>query len=402
MLSDDAIEKLMQPIIDRQENINNYVLKIIADRIKQTGKLSPSDVYKLERLWKTGSDIRKIKKELARLTGLQVRDIQRLIRDVAKDGYLDMRPFYTYRKMQYIPFESNIALQSIVKAIAKETADAYTNLSKTSAIGFMLRDRKNSRRMKFQPISDAYVSVIDEAVQIVATGTEDYETAIQRTLQQLIDKGLTRVVYSPESGRKYTLQLDTAVRRLVLDGVRAINQGVQDEVGKQIGADGKELSAHPYSAPDHEPFQGRQFTNKEYAKLQNNKSFKDINGVKYEAVKRVIGQWNCRHFAWSIILGITKPIYTEQQLKDMAAANAKGYTLSNGKHLSMYECTQRQRQMEDEIRKTKRGQMIAEESGNDKLANKYKAKAKRLTKEYNAFSKDCGLMPKRAKLKVAG
>ena len=107
MLSEDALEKLVQPIINRQENINNYVIEMIAKRVREIGNLSPSDVYKLERLLKSGGDIRQINAELARLTNLQVKDIKQLIKTVAMDAYVDVQPFYDYRKLAYIPFEQN-------------------------------------------------------------------------------------------------------------------------------------------------------------------------------------------------------------------------------------------------------------------------------------------------------
>ena len=47
MLSEDAIQNLIKPIIDRQEKINEYVIKTICDRIKEIGSLTPSDAYKL-------------------------------------------------------------------------------------------------------------------------------------------------------------------------------------------------------------------------------------------------------------------------------------------------------------------------------------------------------------------
>ena len=105
MLSDNALENLMQPIIERQQAINNYVLQVIAQRVREIGHLLPSDVYKLERLLKSGADVRKINKKLAQLTGLNERDIKKLIKTVAEQAYIDVKPYYDYRNMPYIPFE---------------------------------------------------------------------------------------------------------------------------------------------------------------------------------------------------------------------------------------------------------------------------------------------------------
>lgn len=400
MLSEDTIDKLIQPIIDRQEAINNYVVKIIAERVKQIGTLLPSDVYKLITLYQRGVDVKKINKEIARLTGLQVQDIKRLIKRVAMDSYQDAKPYYDYRHKPYIPFEENEPLRQVVNAIAKETADEYINMSKAQA--FMIRDLKNPKVLKPTPIAKTYQTVIDEAIQASQSGTIDYNTAMRRTLKQLNDSGIRYVTYNTESGRMYTQRLDTAVRRNLLDGIRAINQGVQDEVGKQFGADGKEITVHANSAPDHEPVQGHQFSNEEFDKLQNGEAFKDYAGNKFQPIERAIGTLNCRHFTYSIVLGVTKPNYTQKELDEFIRRNNKGYTTPDGKHMTMYECTQHQRKLETEVRKAKDGQMMAKTAGNMELVNYYQARISKFTKEYKAFSAACGLSPKMSKMTVSG
>lgn len=402
MLSEDAIEKLVQPIVKRQQDINNYVISLICRRIKEIGRLLPSDVYKLERLLKMGGDVRKINIEIARQTGYQVRDIKKLIKTVALDSYEDTKPYYDYRHKSFIPFLKNEPLQKVVNAVANETANTYLNLSRSTA--FMIRDLKNPKLLKPTSLSETYQSIIDEAVQASQSGVIDYNTLMRRSIEQLADSGIRNVVYYPESGRMYTQRLDTAVKRNLLDGVRAVNQAVQDETGKQYGADGKEITVHANPAPDHQFVQGHQFSNEEYAKLQGDAdvTFKDVQGRVYAHFDRHIGTCNCRHFTYSIIIGFANPNYTDAQLAKILADNNRGYTTPNGKHLTMYECTQYQRKLETEIRHLKDGQMAAQEAGNLPLAKEYQSKINEKTKEYNQFSKDCGLSPKRVKMQVAG
>jgi len=99
---------------------------------------------------------------------------------------------------------------------------------------------------------------------------------------------------------------------------------------------------------------------------------------------------------------VSKPIYTDQQLEQFKADNAKGYTFPNGKHLTMYECTQHQRMLERKIRYAKEGKIGADASGDAESSAKYKAKVKKLTKQYNTFSKGCGLKPKPERTRVDG
>lgn len=400
MLSEEYIEKLMKPIIDRQERINNWVIQKIAMKVREIGKLSSSDIYSLDRLRIMGADVKEINKELAEATKLTERDIKKLIKKAAEQNYLEAKPLYDYRHQSFIPFEENVELQNIVSAVAAQTAKSYTNMAKAQA--FMIRDLANPKRLRLTSIAKTYQSVLDEAIQMSQSGVVDYNTAMTRTLKQLNDSGIRFVIYKSESGKRYTQRLDTAVRRNLLDGIRAINQGVQDEIGKQIDADGKEITVHVNSAPDHEPIQGHQFKNEEYDKLQKGETFRDINGNIFGPIDRAIGTLNCRHFTYSIIIGYSKPVYSQEQLDQMIEKNKEGYTLENGNHLTLYECTQYQRRLETEIRKNKEGQMMAEAAGNDKLAAAYKARISLLTKRYNAFSKNSGLGSRKDKMRVRG
>lgn len=400
LLSDAIMEKLAEPIIARQEKLNEYVIQLIAKRVNEIGTMKPSDVYKLERLLKSGSDVKKINAEIARITGLQEKEIKKLIQNVARANYLDVKPFYDYRKKAFIPFEKNESLQRVIKAIAVQTVGEYVNLAKAQA--FMIRDLKDPSKLIPTPLAKAYYSIIDEAVQASQQGTLDYATAMRRTMKQLSDSGIRHVEYNSESGRHFTQRLDTAVRRNVLDGLRAINQGVQDITGQQYGADGKEISVHQFSAPDHEPVQGHQFTNEEYEKLQNGEPFQDVNGKQFSAIERAIGTLNCRHFTYSIIVGVNKPNFTEAQLKEFIDKNNAGYTLPNGKHLTMYECTQKQREYELKIRQLKERQLALEASGDTQGAKEARASVVKTTKLYKAFSAKCGLVVKKTKMAVSG
>lgn len=398
MLSDNAIDNLVQPIVDRQESINMYVILKMADRLKAVRELSRRDVEKLRTLAVTGADVREINKELAKQSGLQERDIKNLIRTVGADTYKDTKPFYDYRHKSYIPFEKNRKMQRIVSGIANQTRDTYKNISNSSATGFVIRDRDNSIRTHFYKIEDTYRRIIDEAIQASLTGLVSSDTAINWAIKQLLNSGIRRISW--DSG--YTQRLDTAVRRNVLEGVKLVKQAINDEAGKDFDADGKELSAHMNSAPDHEPFQGHIFTNAEWNKIQTCNDFEDINGQKFSGVDRIIGVWNCKHVATSIVIAKHKPKYTPEQLQKFIDDNAEGYTAPDGKHMTLYQCTQKQRRMETRIRYAKEEQIAMKELGNKTGKILARQKVIRFTNDYKAFSKACGLPTKMKRCGVSG
>ena len=397
MLSENTIDNLVQPIVTRQESINTYVLAKIATSVREIGEISPSEINRMKLLVDMGVNIREMNKELARLSNMQVKDIKSLIKTVAIKTNIDAKPLYDYRHKSFIPYDKNKKLQSFVRIVGDRTAGTYENISHSRATGFLVRDLKYPGTLKFQPIEDTYRSVIDEAIQSVQSGL-DYRTAMRKTLKQLADSGIRRLSW--DSG--YTQRLDTAVRRNILEGIRAIQQATEDAIGEEIGADGKELSVHINCALDHEPFQGHQLTNENWEKLQNSEDFEDVDGQKFSGVERIIGIWNCRHIARSIIVGVTKPLYTKEKLQQFIKDNHEGYVLPNGKRITLYECTQMQRQMETKIRYAKDEQIVFQNAGNIGAAKIARQKVVELQKEYYKFSKDCGLPVHKDRASVPG
>lgn len=404
MLTDNQIEKLIQPVIKRQRQIEMMVLDKIAQRIKDIGTLTPSDVNTLAQLYKSGADVKQLNKRIARLTKLQERDIKKIIRTVAANHYADAEPFYNYRKRSYIPLEHNTAMQSVIKAMEAVTVGTYTNIANSTALVFMWQDLVTGAVEEYLNIAATYQRVVDLGIQAVVTGTTDYRTVMGKIIENLANSGINTVVYKSPSGKVTHQRVDSAVRRNLLDGVRAVSQVMQDEIGKQIGADGVELSVHAMSAPDHEPIQGHQFTEEEYEKCQTQQDFQDVNGQQFMAIARPIGAWNCRHIAYNIIIGVNKPVYTPEQLQELMDRNAAGYQYKDSKgktkHLSMYECTQKQRQYELAIRKAREAKAMAEQAEMPELVKKYQQRIDTKLDEYTRFSQSCGLKPQYMRTKM--
>lgn len=396
MLSDFELENLIQPFVDRQTNLEIYVLNTIADRVREIGTLSKSDVYKLKQLLKTGTSVRLLLKELNDLMSLQQKSVTQVFREAGLTIYQDAKPFYEYRAIKQVPYADNKRLQKTITAISNETAGTFKNLANSKATGFYIRNANNPQHLKFYNIQDAYQSVIDEAIQGVQTGALTFDTAMRKTLKQLTDSGLRRMYW--DSG--YSRRLDSVVRMNILGGIRKLNQQIQLQIADEIEADGIELSAHSFSAPDHEPVQGRIFKIREFEKLQNEMSFEDVTGTKFSPIKRPIGEWNCNHFTQAVIIAQHKPTWSLSELAELKEENKKGYTTKTGKHYTMYECRQIQRKYETEIRKAKEGYMCSKTAKNEQLAEYYKAKISDLNKQYRQFSKDCGLNVKKDRTSV--
>ena len=389
MLSQEVEERLAEHLVNRIEEANSYILKRIGEAIKQISTLTPSQAYQLGQILKYGGTYEDIAKQLAKVSGKNIQDIYKIFEEVAKNNKQFAKQFYRYRGIDYIPFAKDIALQNQVMSIATLTANIYRNIANTSAIG-LIQDGQ------FKQLQQVYQDTIDKAILSVSQGKQDFYSSMRQTLKELGGSGLVQYA----SGK--TRRLDSAVRMSMLDGIRQVSNETSKRFGKEYDADGIEISVHANPAPDHADIQGRQFSNEEYEKLENGEIATDYKGNTYDgADKRHISEYNCYHKIFTIVLGVSKPEYTDEQLNDIREANLSGFEFE-GKHYTMYEGTQLQRRIETAIRKHKDTQILARSAGDKELVEQSQLKITQLTHKYNELCNVSGLLPKKQRMQVLG
>lgn len=394
MLSQEVEERLAEHLVNRIEEVNTYVLKKIGEKIKYMSTLSPSQAYKIGQILKYGGSYNEIAKELAKVSGKNVEDIYKIFDEVAKINKQFAKDFYKYRNIDFIPYNKDYGLQQQVKAIATMTANSYLNIANTSGIGFVLKDI-NGNEVPTK-LGEFYEQIIDRGIMAITQGKETYQEEMRRIIKDVGNSGL--VIY--ESGR--TRRLDSAVRMNLLDGMRQLNNEMSKRFGKEYGADGVEISVHAYPAPDHADIQGRQFSNEEFEKLENGEVATGYNGIHYDgANRREISQYNCYHKVFAIVLGVSEPEYTDEELLNILRQNADGFEFE-GKHYTMYEGTQLQRQLELAARKQKDTQILAKSAGDMELVDECQKKLTQINYKYNELNKISGLKPKKSRMTVSG
>lgn len=378
MLTDREIEAAYARMRDRIDLVNAEYLKAVARQINAIGGLNASSIRKLAQMRIYRANVVKIKTALAKALNLSVQELQELLERAAREVYADAEYMAVIRGRRLMQLEYNEPLKKYISAVSAQTEERFHNYSNTTCI------------------DENYQEAVTNAIDAVARGVTDYRSAIRDTMRKLGGDGL-RITY--ESG--VTRRMDTALRQNVLDGVKQIQQEAQRLIGEEIGATGVELSAHPFSAVDHEPAQGRQFSLQEFSRMQAGQPFTDANGNRYDGFKRPIGEWNCRHFASYIILGVSPRRYTDAQLKAWKEMNHKGCTIG-GKHYTVYEASQLMRQLETSVRRQKDIANLAKLSGDDKLRREAQAKIVTLKAQYKAVSEASGLKQRAERMVVEG
>ena len=388
MLNSNQEEQLVQLLIDRINALNEDILEIIGNRIKEIGEMTPTQVHQINQMLMYNTDIKEIVEKLAEVSGMNVNDIYSLFEYSAKTNQDFARQFYRARGISYIPYAQNKVLKDQVRAIAKITAKEYANISRTSAIGYTIKDLDGN--ITFKDISSAYKDIIDKAILNVGQGKTTYQQEMRNAIKQIGQSGLKTIDY--ESGK--SMRLDSAIRMNTLGGLRKLNNQVQEQFGEEFDSDGVEISVHQYPADDHAEVQGHQFSNKEFEKLQKTGIAKDYNGeiidIHYKGNYRPISEYNCYHRPLRIVLGISKPLYTKKQLEEIKEKNNDGFNF-DGKHFSMYQGTQLQRLIERRIREQKDIQILAKSSGDKELTLQAQTKITQLTTKYKQLCNVSGL-----------
>lgn len=374
MLTPDQIAALRDAAGQIADPIAEYLLADIARRISEAGQLTSTAAYQVWRAQNLGLSQREIKKRLEKLLARSADVLETLMTQSAEVGYnfdISNLPI-----TGAIPFAQNQSLQQLVAAAVSLAQKDFTNLTQT--LGMV---DPFGRAM---PLQEAYRSCTDYAFKQVFTGATDYNTAIRQATANLAKYGLRIIDY--ESG--VHTSMEAAVRRNIMGGIGLMQEQIAQYDHDILGADGWEISAHANSAPDHEPIQGKQYTDAEYTVLNN-------------SLKRRIGTLNCGHAAFPIILGVNSPQYTPAELRKFREDNETGVTY-DGKHYTGYEATQQQRRIERAIRAQKRRVLIAEGTGDADHLLTAQMRLTHLNAEYQRFSDTVGLRTQRERMQVAG
>ena len=353
-MTDSQIDALIEMFQARMQKVVDEYLKRMGQQVREIGEIIPSDQTRLVQMKKLDANIAYIQREIAYAADASIEDIARIFEAIAQENA-------RFAEAYFGEGVSTETLMQSVRAQFEVTAGEMANLSRTTVESAVYRD------------------VIDRGIQAAQAGVEDYKSAMRRTLREASADGL-RVKYA--SG--LTRRLDSAVRMNVLDGIHALNQANMDAIGSAFGADGVELSAHPMCAEDHLPYQGKQFTNAEFAELQ-------------DSLPRPIGMWNCRHIAYPILLGISLPAHSAQELEEYRRGSTEQIEIDGATH-SRYEWTQVQRAIETAVRYKQDEITLAKAAGDDVLVRDARRKIRELDSYYSKISEAAGTPKRRERM----
>ena len=125
----------------------------------------------------------------------------------------------------------------------------------------------------------------------------------------------------------------------------------------------------------------------DYPDFEESCGYGDVTGI---------GGPNCRHWFNPFIEGVSERTYTDEQLANIDPPPFE----YEGRTYTAYQATQKQRQIENTVRKLKREREAYKAAGLKEDATAVNVKIRRLNSKYKEFSEAAGLPMQKERMKV--
>lgn len=403
----ELLDALPEELAELMRGLELTLLDGICSRLKIAGQFNEVTVQNIRALRAHGIDLEEIKSAIAETTKIGYEKLEKLLDDVVERN----QKYYTeVIDLAHITKPDRLVDERDIIAIRRQTLSAYRNI--TGSMGFLTVE---NGRLNTLPPAKWYQRALDNAELQVMSGAMSYNQAIDGEIKLLVERGLC--VAFDKNGNpvknavKYEKggiqQLDVCVRRAVMSGVNQVNQKYREMSMDYLQTDLVETTAHlgarntGIGFVNHESWQGGIYRWAQYTAMYPGSSkgnYKDFDKTCGVGDVQGIGGANCKHSFYSFVEGVMEPTYSKEKLEKMKAENHK--FKFKGKEYNGYTSTQRQRELEREVRFWKRKKVVSESRGLTDDAADASRNIKEKIKEYSEFSKAAGLPEQRERMKV--
>ena len=378
-IDDEQTEAIAERIVQVLRALELEVMLDICRRLKLAGEITRTADYQLWRLSQISAFKGNYEKMIKNVLNITDKELNKLYEDVIAKGYARDEAIYDAANIPFTLFEDNIALQQLITAVQEQTHNEIANITRTT--GFI--DMQTQTQV---PLTQYFQNVLDKTHMEVATGTMSYDQAIGKAVNDMAMSGMRSdsngdlwVKYDNPGKKPWRNRVDVATRRAVMTGITQVTGKISDQNAEKLKTEWYEVSAHLTARPTHMVWQGKVYTKEQLYTVCGLGTGPGLLG------------WNCYHHYDAFLPGISVRKYTDEQLTEMRriASEKKEY---GGKKYTLYEATQRQRQLETRMRAVRQKvEMLKTAGASKQQISATKAQQTALYKEYRAFSKHFNL-----------
>lgn len=322
MLPPDFWDYAADDVLELYSTLGESIMRDIVRRLVKTGRVTATAGWQIQMAQEAGLLYNDIVSEAARLSDATESHVSALFEEAGIQSTAIDNAVYEAAGMSPPPLRMSPAVMQVLFSGARKTSGHLRNLTMTTAL--------EAQR--------AYIQAATLAEMQVESGAFDYATAIRNAVKNAASGG-TYVQY-PTGHRD---RLDVAIRRAVLTGVGQTTGQISLQNAQEMGCDLMEITAHAGARPSHSVWQGR------VVSLSGRSGYLSLSDIGYNTGPGFKG-WNCRHDWYPFFEGLSETAYPRAVLDEYNNRTVE----YEGKTISYYEATQKQRAMERSIRDSKR------------------------------------------------
>lgn len=366
---EDKIQSAIKPILSIYSKIELELIEKIAEHFKINEEFINSDYWYFEKLKELGGLNNETLKLLEEYTGKTRQELLKAMKNIGISSIpVDQLNIATQKNALLNPeaIINSVNIQNIIQYSYDEIEKSFLNLNKTIQ----------------EQVRKTYTDIITETYIKTNAGVCSYQEAILESLDKLGDKGISILTYQDKNGKIKNYDVVGTVRRDLLVATRGLAGKVNEEVIKESGNHIVRVTNH-FGArtgdggedyTNHAWWQELQFFCWDYdgKATEEEKKLPDfMKHCNYGDVQGIVGI-NCKHL-FTVWYGSTKK-------EDL------GFTYDENKE--EYEKSQKQRYLENGIRKWKRKQVIANKAQDEEGYKKSSIKTKEWQDKLNTFTEE--------------
>lgn len=366
-LTPRQLDLFAQPIVDVYTGLENDLFTLIVKRLKTKKNIANDEIlsWQIEKMNQVHALDQDMIKKVAKASGISAKKLFSVVKDA---GYDDIKKMDNYFN-KLVEAGAVLPVVSDGKAIIDRVMQTYFRLA-----------QDNYNRIHQTMLSQArqiYSDIVHETTQSVLAGFKTHKEALADTVTKFAKNGVPALV--DKANKKWTPE--AYVRNVTRTTVNNVYNHIEDERMDEFGIDLVRMSQHIGARPTCAMVQGTVISmlSVEETRVKHGYKYRSIYDpeLRYGYGDGVFG-CNCRHHRYPFVEGINiKPDESER--------------IDEEENKKVYVLTQKQRNMERDIRSAKRQLTAAEELGDQSAVTKAKQAVRSKQSVLRAFVKEHNL-----------
>ena len=321
MLTEQDFLRIEKQANQLYANLELDIIEEIAKRIANVGYANTVVINDLKIAQEMGYLYEDIIKLVAKYNNTTVEEVNRIFYEAGEKSLKFDDKIYKEAGLQPLPLKQDESIKQVMNATILRTSNNLQNLAMTTA---------NTAQTQF-------INAMNNAYMYVSTGVKSYTSAIIDEIKNLSGQGA--MIEYPSGARR---SLESAVRMNIVTSVNQNCGKLQELRADEMGWDLMELTAHSGARPEHARWQGK------IVSLSGQRGYLSKRDIGYGEATGFKGV-NCGHDWYPYYKGSART-YTQKELNKWKNEKVE----YNGKKISKYEATQKQRYFERKIRQNKK------------------------------------------------